>query len=146
MPGRWSATSENDEVQPGGERRHHQRFIAQRDGRYCFWIDMNGERYPLLDLSIQGFSVAPSLVPPVGTVIRFTLYRNEGTDRLSGRAEVKNQVWAAGKWQIGCLFRELSDAALAQLHTWLTSHVLTGASLPLTEEEAEEIVSGPSLI
>ena len=128
------------------ERRQHQRFIARRGGRYCFWAEIDGQRYPLLDLSMHGFAVAPQNLPAVGETLTFTLFREGVPDKISGQAEVRNHVGQGEKRQAGCRFLTLSDDESTRLMEWLTAHVLMTTSVPISEKDAEKIVSGPPLI
>ena len=48
------------------ERRRRQRFVAKRWGQVCFWVVINGQRLPLNDLSLEGFSLSAG-VPPLGS-------------------------------------------------------------------------------
>jgi hypothetical protein len=45
------------------ERRRRQRFVAKRWGSVCFWIVINGQRLPLNDLSLEGFSLPAGCRP-----------------------------------------------------------------------------------
>lgn len=54
------------------ERRRRQRFVAKRWGNVCFWVVIDGQRRPLNDLSLEGFSLSAG-VPPLGSA-PFPLY------------------------------------------------------------------------
>lgn len=128
------------------ERRQYQRFVAKRGGDYCFWVELDKERFPLLDLSVQGFAIAPMVLPPIGAILAFTLYRNGVPDKITGRAEVRNHVDGEGRRHAGCLFVGMGAEEVSRLRDWLTAHVLMTATVRITEKDAERIVSGPPLI
>ncbi len=142
--------SDSSGQQPPGwdaaERRQHQRFVAKRGGNYCFWVELDKERFPLLDLSVQGFAIAPMTLPPIGAILAFTLYRDGVPDKITGRAEVRNHVDSGERRQAGCLFVEMDAEEVSRLRDWLTAHVLMTATVRITEKDAERIVSGPPLI
>lgn len=129
-----------------GERRKRQRFVAKRRGEQCFWVVIDGQRYPLTDLSLAGFAVPVSSPLPTGKVIEVVLQRANVPDEIHGQARVVNHTQAAGGGQAGCLFETLDSAASERLEDWLAAHVLMTASVPINEREAASIVRGPSLI
>ncbi len=128
------------------ERRKRQRFIAKRRGEYCFWALIDGERLPLLDLSLEGFGIPASSPPSSDRSFHFVLQRANVPDEISGRARVVNYLSSAEGGQAGCLFDSLDGEGASRLEDWLTAHVLASASVPITEKDASRIVSGPSLI
>lgn len=128
------------------ERRTRQRFVATRRGQHCFWAVLDGVRYPLLDLSVAGFAVAPPQLPPIGALLSFTLLREGVPDQIAGAARVMNHVTGQAGCQAGCRFEALPEDDLARLQDWLTAHVLMSASVPISERDALRIVSGPPLI
>ncbi len=128
------------------ERRARQRFVAKRRGDICFWAMVNGERRPLNDLSLEGFSlpVAHDLDP--GAEFRFVLQRESVPDRIEGHAKVVNQVGEGHARKAGCRFVELDEEGVARLKDWLIAHVLASATVRINERDAAAIVNGPSLI
>ena len=133
--------SENN---PYSERRKRQRFVASRDGNPCFWVAIDGERSPLIDLSLEGFSIAGEPQPP--RCFAFELRLTDIPDRIRGEAQMVNFVPGAAGGQIGCRFVSFQGDGAADLKEWLTAHVIAGASVRITAKEAEAIVQGPSLI
>ena len=47
---------------------------------------------------------------------------------------------------LGCRFASLEGDGAMRLHDWLTIHVISTATVRISESEAAAIVSGPSLI
>ena len=129
-----------------GERRKRQRFAAQRWGHVCFWVVMDGVRLPVNDLSLEGFSVpfgAPLIEP---RQISFELSLDGIPERIFGIADTINFVVVDGGGQLGCRFVAFEGDGAIRLHDWLTVHVIATATVRISEREAAEIVSGPSLI
>lgn len=128
----------------GGERRLVQRFFALNRGRQCFWLSSAGLKIPLHDLSCQGFSCPVPVPPAPGALFAFTLKREAVPDRICGQAEVMNYI--AGKQQVGCRFVRFEGDGAERLRDWLVAHVLMNASVPISEKDAEQIVSGRSMV
>lgn len=128
------------------ERRQRQRFLAQRSGTTCFSVAFDGKRIPLIDLSLEGFSIA-SLTPPKDNEPFTFELRLEGIpDKVKGLAQQINFVPGEPEGQIGCCFTSFEGEGAMRLHEWLTIHVIASASVRITAKEAEKIVEGPSLI
>jgi hypothetical protein len=128
------------------ERRQRQRFAAKRDGKACIDILINGQRLPVIDLSIDGFSIPADNALELAT-FDFEMCLIDGFgDKVRGRAEAVNQIGDAATGQIGCRFLTLSEKDSKTLQEWLTVIVICGASVRLTPDDAEAIVKGPSLI
>lgn len=130
----------------GLDRRNRQRFVAMRRGEYCFWAVVDGVRSPLADLSLEGFAIAAPACPVGRDAFDFVLQRANVPDEIRGVARVANEIEKGGVRQIGCLFDSLADDGNARLQDWLIAHVIATASVPITEKDAAQIVSGPSLI
>ncbi len=128
------------------ERRRRQRFVAKRRGEFCFWVLLDGQRLPLHDLSLEGFSMPHGETRPVGYKFRFVLQRAGVPDEIHGRATCVNHFGDPADLQAGCTFDLLEGDGLARLEDWLTAHVLANATVPITEKDATKIVSGPSLV
>lgn len=128
------------------ERRKRQRFVAQRRGEYCFWVLLDSERLPLLDLSLEGFSVPATSPLASDRTYHFVLQRARVPDEIRGSARVVNYIGNPAGGQAGCVFDSIDADGRERLEDWLTAHVLAGASLPITEKDAVHIVSGPSLV
>lgn len=130
----------------GIERRSRQRFVARWRGEYCFWALMDGERRPLVDLSLEGFAVPAARPAGTGEVFDFVLQRANVPDEIRGRARVVNHIDMPSGAQTGCLFVDLDGDGRDRLQDWLTAHVLANATVPISERDAASIVSGRSLI
>lgn len=128
----------------GGERRGRQRFVAQRRGSECFWASFDGRREPLSDLSLEGFGLAGSF--EVGRRFDVVLHRSAVPDEIRGTVKVANCFTGAGGLQSGCVFESFEKDGAQRLKDWLVAHVIANATIPITEKDAERIVSGPSLI
>lgn len=129
-----------------GERRQRQRFAALRDGKPCIEIILDGQRLPLTDLSLDGFSLSARFPLPEGE-FDFSLRLIDGFgDKITGCAQVMNRVGDAAHGQTGCRFVSLSPGGEQTLQEWLVVIVICSASVRLSSREAEAIVQGPSLI
>ncbi len=129
------------------ERRTRQRFVARRWGAVCFWVSIDGgERQALNDLSLEGFSYPLDTPPAQPQRFAFSLHLEGIPDTIRGQAETMNHVFAEGGGQLGCRFLSFEDDGEKRLHEWLTTHVIATATVRISEQEAAEIVRGPSLI
>lgn len=128
------------------ERRRRQRFVAKRRGEFCFWALIDGERYPLQDLSIEGYGVRVFPSFELGKAFAFVLRRAGVPDEVRGMARAVNKVDAGVGTLGGFLFESFEADGRARLEEWLTAHVLASATVPISEKDATAIVSGPSLI
>lgn len=128
------------------ERRQRQRFAALRDGKSCISIKVGEQQLPVLDLSVDGFSL-PADALPIGHEFDFTMRLIDGFgDKVHGRAQAVNQVGSTSSGQLGCKITLISEKDAKNLQEWLTVIVICGASVRLSPHEAEAIVKGPSLI
>lgn len=132
-----------DQLADYAERRSHQRFLAKRGDSTCFWVELEGTRYPLNDVSLEGFSVPGDVPLRPGQEFSFALRLDGIPDRIRGKAQVVNQV-AGGL--LGSRFLTLDSDGASDLKEWLTAHVIASASVRISAAEAEAIVQGPSLI
>jgi hypothetical protein len=128
------------------ERRKRQRFIARRDGADCFWVSFGGERLPVLDLSLEGFAVPAATPPEANREFDFVLHCDGVVEEVRGQARVVNFLASAAGGQAGCLFDGFEGEGAARLQAWLSDHVQAVSALPVTEDEAADIVTGPSLV
>lgn len=128
------------------ERRRRQRFVAKRRGEFCFWALIEGERFPLQDLSIEGFGVQVFPGFELDKVFPFVLRRAGVPDEVRGLARAVNKVDAGVGALGGFLFESFEVDGRARLEEWLTAHVLASATVPISEKDATAIVSGRSLI
>jgi len=128
------------------ERRRRQRFLATRHGERCFWAMIDGRRVPLCDLSVEGFAMPSDSPPPADRSFEFVLVREGVPDEIRGRARVVNYLHGVSGGQAGCLFEQIEGDGRSRLVEWLTTHVLMSACVPISEQDADAIVSGPSLI
>ncbi len=129
-----------------GERRRRQRFVARRWGSVCFWVHMDGQRLPVNDLSLEGFSVLLGAPPVEPKTFGFVLQLEGIPDEIRGEARTMNFVFGADGGQLGCRFLSFEGEGAARLHDWLTIHVIATATVRISEKEAAAIVSGPSLV
>lgn len=143
----------SDETNNGGEaaaepanadRRVRQRFIARRHGRSCFWLSMGGERIPLNDLSLEGFSA--QLAPTPQGEFAVVLQRDGVPDEIHCTAIVVNQVPGPSGPASGCRFAGLSPENAERLQEWLVTHVIMSATVRISEKDAVMIVQGRSLV
>jgi hypothetical protein len=110
----------------------------------CFWIVIDGQRLPLNDLSLEGFSL-PAGVPPLGSgAFPFVLQIDGVPDEVRGLAEGMNFVLGAEGGLFGCRFLSFEGEGATRLHDWLTVHVIATATIRISEKEAAAIVTGPS--
>lgn len=128
----------------GTERRGKQRFVALRRGAPCFWAQIGERREALADLSLEGFGFAGQL--DVGRRFEVVLHRAAVPDEIRATVRVANCFTAADGLQSGCVFETLHGDGRERLRDWLVAHVIANATIPITEKDAERIVSGPSLI
>lgn len=129
------------------ERRRRQRFLARGgDGSEPFWIAVDGQRLPLHDLSLEGFSLSSPNPAASPGAFPFELRLEGIPDRVRGTAEPVNFVAGEPAGLIGCRFVSLEGEGVQRLHEWLTVHVIRSASVRISAKEAEAIVAGPSLI
>lgn len=128
------------------ERRQRQRFLAKRGDSTFFWVALDGERIPLIDLSLEGFSISSTAVALSNEPFPFELRLEGIPDKIRGQAQQMNVVPGDPVGQIGCRFVSLEGEGALRLHEWLTIHVIASASVRITAKEAEKIVEGPSLI
>lgn len=130
-----------------GERRARQRFLAQRRGETCFWAAVNENRLPLVDLSLEGFSVQAGSVLPADR-FEVTLQRADVPDEIRACAMVADPVAATSDSArpLGCRFVDLPPVAQERLQDWLVAHVIMSATVRITEKDATAIVCGGSLV
>jgi hypothetical protein len=140
------ATEGMDSAETDMERRKRQRFVARRWGDICFWIHVGAMRLPVHNLSLEGFSVPLAQALPMGQHFAFRLEMVGEEGEVSGMASPRNFFMTPEGSEQGCRMESLSGEARALLHAWLIRHVMATTTLPLSEEEAAQIVSGPSII
>jgi hypothetical protein len=128
------------------EKRTRQRFLAKRGDTPFFWLVLDGERIPLEDLSLEGFSVQSAALLKNGEAFPLEL-RIEGIpDKLRGEAQAVNFAEGNPLGLCGCRFVRLDPPGIDRLTEWLTVHVIASATVRISVKDAEKIVSGPSLI
>jgi hypothetical protein len=133
-----------DDAPQDTDRRGRQRFVAKRRGEDCFWALIDGRREALTDLSLEGFSVASRMD---GTdAFALLLHRAGVPDEIVATARLANSFETAEGVQSGCRFESFEGDGHERLRDWLVAHVIANASVPISEKDAERIVSGPSLI
>lgn len=127
------------------ERRQNQRIWTSAASDSGFFCVINGQRWPLLDLSLTGFAL-PAAAQADEAVFSVMLECTGKPDAIQAQARVVNRVAAPGSAQTGCLFEPLTESQNATLRAWLVDHVLRNASVPINEDDALRIVTGPSLV
>jgi hypothetical protein len=127
-----------------GERRKRQRFVAKRWGNVCFWVVIDGSACRSMTCPWRA-SVCPSVRRFEPRTFPFVLQLDGIPDEVRGVAETMNFVLGTDG---GCSAAASSPsrATAIRLHDWLTVHVIATATVRISEREAAEIVSGPSLI
>ncbi|WP_374265530.1 PilZ domain-containing protein [Zoogloea sp.] len=130
----------------GAERRKRQRFVATRWGNVCFWVEIDGVRQPVNDLSLEGFSLSWGVPLPEPLDLPFVLHLEGIPDQIRGTARTVNFVLGAEGGLLGCRFLSFEGDGAERLHEWLTIHVISTATIRISETEAAAIVSGPSLV
>ncbi|HRP96341.1 MAG TPA: PilZ domain-containing protein [Rhodocyclaceae bacterium] len=128
------------------ERRRRQRFTAEQEGRPQFRVLVDGECLPVLDLSLECFSMPAATPPATHRGIQFVLQHAERSGEVCGTARIVNYQGAPAGGQAGCAFESIDGDGLARLEQWLAAHVLAAASVPIRAHEAAGIVRGPSLV
>ena len=131
-------------TESAGERRGRQRFVALRRGSECFWVVFDEQREALTDLSLEGFGMPGAF--EVGRCFNVVLHRAGVPDQIRGTVRVANCFKGADGVQSGCVFESFAGDGKERLRDWLIAHVIANATIPITEKDAERIVSGPSLI
>lgn len=128
------------------EQRRYQRFRALKDDKPCIDVCIGQMRVHVLDLSLDGFSIASDDVAPEQE-IEFVMRLIDGFgDKIRGRARCMNAGSMLNPPTYGFQFTELSADDARTLQEWLTVIVICAASVRLSAREAEAIVKGPSLI
>jgi hypothetical protein len=127
------------------ERRCAQRILTSQEGRPPFWLLVGQARLALCDLSLEGFAVPGALGLDEGRAFAFSIEWDGEAGSIHGEAEVVNALGGASG-QIGCRILALSEDGHERLHRWLAAHVAACAAVPISAEEAAEIVSGPCIV
>lgn len=127
------------------ERRCIQRILTTQEGKPPFWLLVGQARIGLRDLSLEGFAApgSPGLEP--GRPFAFGIEWEGEAGTVSGEAEVVNRL-GAGSGQVGCRILAFAGDGRERLHRWLAAHVAACAAVPVSAEEAAEIVSGPCIV
>ena len=128
------------------ERRTRQRIVTVQEGQPRFWLVRAEARSQLQDLSLEGFAVAASTPPRSDEPFDFVIEHEGEQGAVKGRAQVVNFLARAGGGLAGCRFVELYEEGGALLANWLAGHVIACSALPLREEDAARIVTGPSIV
>lgn len=128
------------------EKRTRQRFLAKRGDSPFFWLVLDGERIPLEDLSLEGFSIPTSSLLRNGDPFPLELRIADIPDKLRGEAQAVNFIPGEPLGLSGCRFTRLDPPGIDRLMEWLTVHVIASATVRISAKDAEKIVGGPSLI
>ena len=106
----------------------------------------DNQRIPLVDVSLEGFSIAATADFTGGQTFDFELRLTDIPDKVRGSAETVNQIETASGKLIGFRFVSFDGEGFLRLHEWLTVLVIANATVRITSKEAARIVEGPSLI
>jgi hypothetical protein len=132
------------------ERRQRQRIMVEsaQVPAPAFRLECDNAVIAVRDVSLEGFSMHVSTAPDSQTEFRFSLSRSGMDGTVSGRAVAVNYVRGAtaDTGIAGCHVTAFDDDGKERLAQWLSAHVAAVAGVPLTEQEAREIVDGPSLV
>ena len=127
------------------EHRVHQSFVAKLHGEPCFWALIGEEHLALNNLSLTGFALpAPPMFIP-GEQFYFILQREGMSDTVRGRAVV-NDISDDDNPSAGCRIIQFEDSSEKLLHDWLVMHVIRCSAVRISEKNANDIVSGRSLV
>lgn len=130
------------------ERRGRQRIFMAHAGHALFRLACSGVARPIRDLSLEGFSMWTSTPPDAHQAFDFHLERMDVAGAVSGRARVVNYSRGAtpDSGVAGCQIVDFDEGGAATLAAWLADHVEAVAAVPVTRDEACDIVAGPSLV
>ena len=130
------------------ERRERQRIVMAHAGHALFRLACSGVVRPIRDLSLEGFSMWTSTPPDAHDEFEFHLERMDVSGAVSGRARVVNFSRGAtpDSGVAGCHIIGFDEGGAATLAAWLADHVEAVSAVPVTREEACDIVAGPSLV
>lgn len=132
------------------ERRQRQRIMVEsmHVPAPAFGLECDGKPIAVRDVSLEGFSMHVSTAPDSEAEFRFALTRVGADGVVTGRAQAVNFVRGATAESgiAGCHVTAFDGDGKERLAQWLSAHVAAVAGVPLTEQEARDIVSGPSLV
>jgi len=130
------------------ERRQRQRVMVDQGGGDDFRLECDGRPVTVRDVSLDGFAMLASTAPDANHRFSFRITHRTLAGAITGTAQVVNYVrGATGDTGVaGCRIFELDGDGPSLLSLWLSTHVVSVASVPLTEDEARRIVAGPSLV
>lgn len=128
------------------ERRGRQRIVTVQAGLPRFSVSWGGQRTELQDLSLEGFAMVVSSAPASEQPFAFVIEHEGDSVAVGGTAQVVNYIARDGGGIAGCYFVALAETDRTILSRWLAGHVIACSALPLREEDAFRIVSGPSII
>jgi len=130
------------------ERRQRQRVMVDQGGGDDFRLECDGRPVTVRDVSLDGFAMQASTAPDANHRFAFRISHRTLPGAITGTAQVVNYVRGAtaDTGVAGCRILQLDDAGGETLAVWLSTHVVSVASVPLTPDEAREIVAGPSLV
>ena len=132
------------------ERRQRQRIMVESAHvpAPAFMLECDNSLIAVRDVSLEGFSMHVSTAPDSQREFLFSLTRSGIDGVVTGRAKAVNFVRGAtaDTGIAGCHVTVFDDDGRERLAQWLSAHVAAVAGVPLTDEEAREIVDGPSLV
>jgi len=130
------------------ERRLRQRIIVNQGEDMAFKLFCEGSPADVTDLSLEGFAMRASTAPDASHDFNFRLEYQDMEMAVTGQAQVVNYHKGATheSGMAGCRILRFERAGRDTLAMWLSSHVARIAKVPLSGDEALDIVAGPSLV
>jgi len=130
------------------ERRLRQRILVNQGDDMAFKLFCDGSPADVADLSLEGFAMRASTAPDASHDFNFRLEFRDMPVAVSGLAQVVNYQKGATheSGMAGCRILSFDRAGRDTLAMWLSVHVARFAKVPLTTDEALDIVAGPSLV
>ena len=137
-----------DMEQQINERRQRQRVAVGQAGSAGFRLVCDGQPMTVRDVSLDGFAMLAATAPDASHEFGFRLEHDGRTGAITGRAQVVNYVRGAlgDSGVAGCRILHLDGDGAQTLRAWLSEHVARVAGVPVSREEALDIVEGPSLV
>ncbi|WP_227815466.1 hypothetical protein [Nitrogeniibacter aestuarii] len=130
------------------ERRLRQRILVNQGEDMAFKLFCEGTPADVADLSLEGFAMRASTAPDASHEFSFRLEYRDMPVTVTGQAQVVNYQKGATheSGMAGCRILSFDRAGRDTLAMWLSVHVARLANVPLSADEALDIVAGPSLV
>jgi len=130
------------------ERRLRQRIMVNQGDDMAFQLFCDGSPASVTDLSLEGFAMQASTAPDASQDFNFRIEYRDMPVTVTGQAQVVNYQKGASheSGMAGCRILSFERAGRDTLAMWLSAHVANFAKVPLTTDEALDIVAGPSLV